>query len=263
MFSKLWLINAIMALCATFFGLKAFAVWSEGEGSVLETGNAESRRVQTVKKPVQGITKREVPPESTYDVVMGKNLFSPKRIETKPETGKQDPKDKGEESLTQKQLEVVLKSIVLFGVVITDDYAAALVTDIGNMPTSSKGGRLPKRMLTTNKTIWVKVGDTLGDFKVAGITNDRVLLKDKSDKYDLLLYDKDKPKIRASVPPKSKPTVVSTAGKTLATPGKKPKKGVFPARGQEKAVSTGRLPRPQTMMPRPTTRLKRPTTPPN
>jgi len=264
MFSRLWLINALMLLCATFFGLKAFAVWSEGESPVLETGNAENRQVQTVKIPVQGITKREVPPESTYEVVMEKNLFSPKRIEPKPETGKQDAKNVGGESPTQKQLEVVLKGISLFGVVITDDYAAALVTDIGNMPSSSKGRRLPKRMLGTNKMKWVKVGDTLGDFEVAGITDDRVLLKAESIKYDLLLYDKDKPKIRASVKPKSKPAVVSTAGKDLATVGKTPKKGVFPARDREEAVSTGKLPRrPQTKIPRSKTGPRWPPKSPN
>jgi len=252
-----------MALCVTFFGLKAFAVWSQGERPVLETGNAESRRVQTIKRPVQGKTKREVPPESTYDVVMGKNLFSPKRIEQNPETGEQDAKGEAAESPTQKQLEVVLKSIFLFGVVITDDYAAALVTDIGNMPTSSKGRRLPKRMLATNKVKWVKVGDTLGDFKVAEISNDRVLLKAGSDKYDLLLYDKDKPKIRASVAPKSEPAVVSTAGKNLATPGKTPRKGVFPARDRGKGVSTERIIRPQRKIPLSTTGPRRPGRPPS
>ena len=263
MFSRLWLINALMALFATFFGLKAYGVWSEGESLALETGNAGSRQAQTGKRPVQGKTTRKVPPESTYEVVMGKNLFSPKRIETKPETGKQDAKDQGGESPTQKQLEVVLKGISLFGVVITDDYAAALVTDIGNMPASGKGGRFPKRVLTADKMKWVKVGDTLGDFKVAGITNDRVLLKAGSDKYDLFLYDKDKPKIRASATPKSKPVVVSAAGKDSATPGKTPKKGVFPVRDRKKALSTEKITRPQRKIPVSATGIRRPPRPTN
>lgn len=249
-----------MALGVAFFGLKAYGVWSEGESPVLEAGNAETHRVQTGKKPVQGRAKREVPPESTYEVVMGKNLFSPKRIETKPETGKLDAKDEGGESATQKQLEVVLKGIMLFGVVIAEDYAAALVTDIGNMPTSSKRGRLPKRVLTTNKTKWVKVGDTLGDFKVAGITNDKVLLEAGADKYDLLLYDKDKPKIRASVKPK--PVVVRAVGKDSATPGKAPKEGVLPVRDPKKLLSTVKKP-PRRKIPVPSTRIRRPPKPAN
>lgn len=251
-----------MALCVALFGLKAYEVWSEGESPVLKTGNAESRQVQTGKKPVQGITERKVPPESNYEVVMGKNLFSPKRIETKPETGKQDVKGEGGESPTQKEMEVVLKGIMLFGVVIADDYTAALVTDIGDMPTANKRGRRPKRMVATNKMKWVKVGDTLGDFKVAEITNDRVLLKAGSDKYDLLLYDKDKPKIRVPIKPSSKPVVVSAAGKKPGTTSKTPEKGALSTKEQKKALSTLRISPPRRNIPMPATGVRRPARPP-
>jgi hypothetical protein len=55
------------------------------------------------------------------------------------------------------------------------------------------------------------VGDTVGGFRVAGIKKDRIILAQGAREYEILLYDKDKPKVGAPARKKAKPTAVKAA----------------------------------------------------
>ena len=201
MFSKIWLINLVLAVFAVFFGLKAYGVWSEEKKSSSEVRPIEKPSSRSEKR----IVTRRMPPESVYAAVVEKNLFAPGRTESRPGESESGP--------DVKQLMVAVKRIIVSGVIMMDDYEAALVSTLKH--------RIDRRRSKTNagewESKWVKVGDTIGDFQVAGIKEDRVIFTQGAKEYEIFLYDKDKPKRQIPVTKKAKPKVVTVAPKKRTT----------------------------------------------
>ena len=187
------MINLVLAVFAVFFGLKAYGVWSEGEKSFSEAPLIEKPSSQPKKR----IVKKRAPPESAYSVVVKRTLFSPERVS--PDLREGDP-----EAKEIKDLKVSGKRFFLYGVILTDDYKAALITD----PEVKRGKKKQK---------WVMVGDTVGGFSVAGIKKDRIILAQGAMEHEIFLYDKDKPKRQIPVTKKAKPKVVRVAPKKRTT----------------------------------------------
>ena len=146
------MINALLVLVAAFFGLKAYGVWSQENWSDPGTGTDKSGRIKSVERPVGRLFERKAPPESAYSVVINKNLFSAKRREAQPDKAKQKATDDGRDLVSSKQAELFLKRIMLYGVIITDDYAAALVTNVGKM-TAPLTGRRSRSDEVANETL--------------------------------------------------------------------------------------------------------------
>ncbi|MDY6972849.1 MAG: hypothetical protein SV775_11020 [Thermodesulfobacteriota bacterium] len=189
MFSKIWFINSLLAVFAVFFGLKTYGLWAMGEKAALPLKSVEGSTSRSEKR----IVSRDMPPESTYGVVVDSNLFSPDRVEFIPEVSEPEPEI--------KELKIPGKKFFLYGVIIMDSYKKALINN-------------PFRKPDERPNKWVKVGDTIGDLEVAGIDKDRVILSEGAEKYEVLLYSKDKPKRQATVTKKqAKPTVVSAGPK--------------------------------------------------
>ncbi|OEU48270.1 MAG: hypothetical protein BA861_04070 [Desulfobacterales bacterium S3730MH5] len=205
MFSRIWLINIVLVLFAVFFGIKAYGVWFEREKTTLEMKAVEKPEPQPKKR----IAKRRIPPESDYVAVVDMNLFCPEREDLKIDEPAAGP--------GVEHLNVSLKEIVLYGVIIMEDYEAALVNDLQKQ--SGRKRTRPKKSVQ-RRTKWVKVDDMMGDFRVSGIKNDRILLAEGTNEYEVLLYDRNKPKRRASVTRRTKPTS-GTAPQAKATPKQK------------------------------------------
>ena len=222
MLSRIWLINAVLALVVIFFGFKAYGVWVQGNKG-FEIPDMAGKPAQGISKPTEALHKRKIPPESTYDVLMTLNLFAAERAEIIPEAAKPDEKSKKLSAVEQKNTQQYFKSLTLYGLVITNDSAEALVSHPVEKPVLKSGKAvIPKnrrrniKRLTVKQTQWVKAGDTLGDFKVVSIKPDRVVLKAGDQSYDLLLYDKDNLKKRAAPKPKTGPNVVGVSVKPKA-----------------------------------------------
>ncbi len=214
MLSRIWLINAILVLSVVFFGLKAYGVWFQ-ENKGFEIPEMVQKPVQRVTKPLGALDERKIPPESEYNAMVVLNLFSPERTEIIPDETKPDEKAKQLSTVEQKNIQQNLSKLTLYGLVITDDSAEALVSDLIIKPVFKRGTklisrntRLRKKSPTVKRTRWVKAGDTLGGFEVVAIKPDRVLLKAGGQPYALLLYDKEKMKSRGPAKPKRGPTVV-------------------------------------------------------
>jgi len=188
MFSRIWFINIFLAVFVVFFGVKAYGVWSEGEKTGLQTGIDDKPEVRPMKRAL----KRGMLPESTYEIVVDKNLFSPERAEYIPE----EP----EPGSTVASLKISGKKVVLYGVVLKGSFKKALISN-----SDFKG--------IGKKALWVKVGDTVGDLKVADIMKDKVLLSGGAKDYEILLYDKQKPKRQATIAKKTGPVVVGVTPK--------------------------------------------------
>ncbi len=181
MIQRAWFINAVLMVIVVFLALKVYGVWSDGYGVSHKAGFQGSKKPIRQKRMLKG----NVPAESSYGVIVSKNLFSPDRMEPVAE------------SLRNETRETKLpgKKIYLYGVVLSDDYKLALITN----PVRGKGDR---------KDIWVHVGDKVDDLKVIEILKDRILLAKGLKEYEISLYDKNKPKRRGISTSGKKPTVV-------------------------------------------------------
>jgi len=232
MLSRIWLINVILLLLFAFFGVKAYGVWFQGNTGD-KIAEIAGNPVQKTPKPVAAPYERKISPETKYDALITLNLFHPERTETILGAPKPDEKSKKLSDVEQKKIKQSFSNLALYGLVITDDSAEALVSHL--VATSVLKGRktaIPKntrrniKRLTVKQTQWVKAGDTLGDFKVVSIKPDRVVLKAGEQLYDLL-YDKEKLKKRAPAKPKMGPNVVGVALE-LKTSNVNGKKAIVP-----------------------------------
>jgi hypothetical protein len=190
-FSKIWLINVVLAVFIVFFGMMSFDVWLKGDETIPETRSGKSP-----EKPLQGkgIIERAMPPDSAFGIVVEKNLFSSNRTESIPEKQKPGP------------LTISENMIFLYGVIVTGDRKQALISNPESGPEAGKSRAKDK---------WIKVGDTFGNFSVADIQKDRIILTDGVNRHEILLYDKNKPARQVIVAEKSAaPTVVATGSTT-------------------------------------------------
>lgn len=229
MLSRIWLINVVLGLFVVFLGFKAYGVWLQGNRG-FDIPQMAGKPAQGVPASAETLHKRNLPPESTYERLMTLNLFAPERTEILPEAAKVDAKSKKLNAADKKKIEQNFKNLTLYGLVITNDIAEALVSHpVAKSIVKGRKATIPKnrsrniKRLTAKETKWVKAGDQLGDFKVVSIKPDRVLLKSGDQSYDLLLYDKDKLKKHQAVKPKTGPNVVGvtvpkTASKKTGAP---------------------------------------------
>ena len=192
-FSKIWLINISLALFIVFLGIMSFDVWSKGDETI-----PEIRTGKSPEKPPPGkrIMERAMTPESSYGIVADKNLFSSNRSESIPVELKAGP------------LKISEKMIFLYGVVVTGDRKQALISNPESGPEAGKSRAKDK---------WVKVGDTLGNFSVADIRKDRIILTEGASTHEILLYDKNKPARQTTVVEKSAAPAVVSTGSTAPT----------------------------------------------
>lgn len=222
---KIWLINGILAVVAAFFVMRALEVWGDGPKTALRIHALDRSDAKPRAMTPKKIIARPILPESAYESVVSKNLFSPDREASSTGDSAQEDGDDWANSVHGKHLVGLLKQIILHGVVITEEFRGALVTTpaaVQATPSlSQSGGSMPsfrgRAPANRNdpaaataigsraaglaggekgKTEWVRVGDSLNVFTVANILPDRVLLKSDSRELELLMYDKDKPKRR-------------------------------------------------------------------
>ena len=218
-FSKIWLINVVLAVFVVLFGIMSFDLWSKGDETILEiqTGKSPEKPL-----PGKGIIERTMPPDSAYEIMAKKNLFSSYRLEFIPEKQKEGP------------LNISEKMIFLYGVVLTGDRKQALISNPESEPAAGKSQAKDK---------WVKVGDTMGDFSVAEIRKDRIILTQGASTHEILLYDKNKPTRQTTVAEKSAaPAVVSTGPAAAAATKSDTKPGTEPPKSgiaEGKSASAG------------------------
>lgn len=95
---------------------------------------------------------------------------------------------------------VARPQIVLYGVMIADDYQTASISNPGRP--MQKGEREIKTL---------KVGDRVGDYKIAKILPDRITVEAPGDSFEVFLYDSKAPKKRSEVKTTSRPAEVTSA----------------------------------------------------
>lgn len=191
MIPKIWLINLALAVLVVFSGIRAADVWFDDDGSVL---NSKVSERPTERVPEKKINREALPPETAYEGVLEKNIFSPNRKEYLP-----PPEASAENKPEVAELRIPGKKVVLYGVVLMEGYRKALVTNL------EKKGK-------ERDVLWIREGETFGDFKVSRIEKDKVFLEGNGQEYEIALYGDDKPQRQTVSVPEGKPTVITPAG---------------------------------------------------
>ena len=203
MFSKYWLMNIVLAAGVIFFAVKTHEVWFSGENPL----ESEIPPAKEESENEKQFTKPNLPLESTYRTFVDRNLFSEDRAEYLPPAPEPELSDGGESESGAgiKPLEGFGQKVTLYGVFIYKDVKKALITN-------------PGRERGQPKDIWVEKGDVVlevnkrdhvATLTVDEILEDRLLIKDGADRYEVLLYDKENPKKRPTVKKDEIPVVVT------------------------------------------------------
>lgn len=127
-----------------------------------------------------------------YTVIAEKNIFSPER--------KEFPLITQPASMGEIKKPTVRPQLVLYGVTITGDYQSATLSNPGG------GQRRGEKEIVT-----LKAGEKLGDYKLAKILPDRIVMESGEDSFEVLLNDPKNPKRRTSIRTEIKPATVATA----------------------------------------------------
>lgn len=197
MISKVWMINAILSIVLVICLVNVWDVWHADMQALPEEKSVLNNKDFVAIKKIQ---ENKIRNESAYESVVDKNLFSSDRAPATTVSGAADPEIK-------EDVRISGEKVVLYGVIMIDDYKKALINNPGGRKTGSK-------------IQWVSEGDKLENLKVQAILEDEILLVDGSDRYRVLLYDPEK------------------AGKSVAKYNSKPEEAAQP-----QVISAGEKPK--------------------
>jgi hypothetical protein len=179
--------------------------------------------------------QKEPAPVQSYILISQKNIFSPER--------KEFPFFLDPSKEVQKP--IVRPQIILYGVTIVGDYQAASVSNPG------RPLRKGERELMT-----VKIGENIGDYKLAKIMSDRITMEASGDTFDVMLYT---PKQRIYAKTESKPATITSTLPTPPAGAPTPPQATAgtPQQPIQGSIAQAPMPRPVTPAPIPSPRTRR------
>jgi len=189
-------------LCAFLFffvlilGYENYAVWSPPSGAAGAKREA-GRKVEGKAEPTPGVpAPKEGLPRESIQVIAEKNIFNPER------------KEFSSLPLGVAARPVTRPQIVLHGVVISGEFQSATIQNPGRA--LMKGER---------ETKTIKIGESVGEYKLAKILPDRIVMEGGEDSFEVLLHDPRSPKRRLDVRTPTTPATVTSAVPSAAPPG--------------------------------------------
>lgn len=148
---------------------------------------ATKKHVTKIEVPKIMEEKKESSNDLAHTIIADRNIFNPERRDFPTQSGPE-----GKKPLVRPQ-------IILYGVTMAGDYQSASISNPGRP--LKKGER---------EAITLKIGDRIGEYKLAKILPDRVALEAVEDTFEVLLYDPNKPKQRVYAKAESKPASITT-----------------------------------------------------
>lgn len=223
--------SLLLFVAVVLLALKNYAVWTQPVETLQEEGRAKKGETKVEGALVTGRQKERTSIASTI-AISEKNIFNPDRREfsiTTPEQTK---------SMGRPQ-------IILYGIAIAKDYQAAALVQSGRP--LRKGER---------EMITLKIGEKVGEYKLAKILPDRITMESGDDSFEVLLYDANAPKKRTVVrtevkPPEVKSTAPAPSAPSPPAPVPVPKaaEAPKPVEPPKERVMEAPLPRPVTPAP--------------
>jgi hypothetical protein len=189
----------LLLLCvALFLVLKNFEIWdtSYEKGPEKEPVKKVEKKTEPAPPSPPGQPERPSPPASIS--IADKNIFNPERKDFPSPMTPEGMKKPG----TRPQM-------TLYGVVVGEDYQFASVAITGKPPQKGERGGGEARTL--------KVGENIGEYKLAKILPDRIVMEAPEDTFEVLLHDQTVAKGRAHVRTENKPAMITSVTPTPAT----------------------------------------------
>ena len=215
MFSKLWIINLAIAGLVAFLGVNAVREWSGKESHVSAVDQTPAATAEKAKPALPKVAQpaaRSIPPQEAFNVVVEKNLFAAEREEIKEEV--KPPPPPPPQKQVKKEPEPPKLQFTLYGVLISKPYKGALLSFSEDQ---AQKKRPQPAQAQPGGPRWYETGEGEGNWKIASIEKEKVLISLNGASVEVLLYDKEKPKQRTAMAAKSKgPTVVTIATQTAA-----------------------------------------------
>jgi hypothetical protein len=175
----------ILSLLVLLLAYQNYEIWSQPIGVVVAKGAMKKTEIKT-ENPILPTMTKEVPPRESFFTIAEKNIFNPDR--------KEFPL-----LLTEQAKPVVRPQVILYGVVVGDGFTTASVVNPGRP--LKKGER---------ETLTVKIGDPVGDYKIAKILPDRIVMEAAGDSFEVLLFDPRSPKRRVEVKTAATPATITS-----------------------------------------------------
>ena len=195
-------------LCSLLFfivlilGYENYSAWSPPGPPAAKRESA--RKAEGKADPSSGVTTiKETPPGEAFNVIAEKNIFNPERKEFSS-TAAGLLAGMGAKPVSRPQ-------ITLYGVVMAGEYQCATIINPGR--TLVKGER---------ETKTIRVGESVGEYKLAKILPDRIVMEGGEDSFEVFLYDPRSPKRRLEVRTPTAPATVTSTSPSATSPGTAP-----------------------------------------
>lgn len=188
------------------FAFKNYVIWTHSMEWMPEKGSPKKSEKKSQLSPMTASKKDPKAIESNI-LISEKNIFHPERKDFPLMATAIDTLKKA----------AVRPQVILSGVTITEDYESASIINPGR--SLKKGER---------ETMTLKVGDRIGEYKLAKIMADRIIFEAEEDTLEVLLYDPKAPKKRVDIKTVSKPATITSTLPPSATPSTEPSKPPSP-----------------------------------
>jgi len=173
---------------------KNYEMWTQPIELFPKAQKEEIRPVEKKTDPLPAaLPAKDTLSVQSYISIAEKNIFNPDRKDF-PVLGK------GSKPMVRPQ-------VILYGVTILGDYQVASIANPGR--SLQKGER---------ETFPIKLGEKVGEYRVAKISSDRISLEAEGDSFEVLLYDPRMPKKRMDVKTDVKPATVTNTQPSPAGP---------------------------------------------
>lgn len=184
---KYVVLNTLLSIVVILFVFENYRTWNHPAGFLPDTGIAPSPSLSRGEGRDGVAAARVLATVDSYKMISENNIFNPER--------KDFP-------TAQPSLEIpkanLRPQVILYGVAIAADYQSATVSNF------EKSLRKEERESRT-----MKVGQKIGEYKLAKILPDRIALEGNGDSFEVLLHDSKKPnKIEAKT--ETKPAMVAS-----------------------------------------------------
>ena len=184
--SKYFVLKTLLCFVILLIALENYETGNHSTGLLSDAWAVPEKAETKIENPPMTTSTKEPVSLGSYNLISEKNIFNPERKDfpTAP-LGKSTP--------------ILRPQIVLYGVTIAADYQSATVVNPGR----------PLRK-DERETLTVKIGEKIGEYKLAKILPDRIAMENNGDYFEVLLYDPKNPKRKMEVRTETKPAIIAS-----------------------------------------------------
>jgi type II secretory pathway component PulC len=194
---KYIILNLLVLFVVVMVAIENYDTWTQPIELLPERQETVKKSAAKAENSPPVATNKNLTSLRSFIVISEKNIFSPERKDFPILT-------------VEKSNPVTRPQVILYGVTIAGDYQAASLVNPGRP--LKKGER---------ETMTVKIGEKIGEYKLAKIQPDRIIIESNGDSFEVLLYDSRNPKKRTEVKTEVKPATITSIQPTtpaLASP---------------------------------------------